>query len=303
MRTTSAATRSLRTSAAIHNRAPCTLPVTSWQLLVLRAPRPSLDGTIRQGFNPSCRIPTTRAAMTSLCTLKANLAFRRVPHASTCALPVRDLRRALCEQGTLRRSHRVSHTHARLENPSVPNPFNQPSFCPSWDRQHLPRTFPDRVSLAQASTRRPRAQHGPNLALAAVQTRRGSQNSYGRYSALVPLSPSSSPLNPRTPACYDAYTPRHDTHTRTCGCVLPHADRHLPYTQRPHTRCLSHIPCFTHSCRFTHMCRFPRTRGSTHTCTSLIHGLPLAEGKIKGSNGGESRGYGEETGGMCGDPV
>ena len=24
-----------------------------------------MDGTIRQGFNPSCRIPTTRAAMTS----------------------------------------------------------------------------------------------------------------------------------------------------------------------------------------------------------------------------------------------
>ena len=25
-----------------------------------------MDGTIRQGFTPSCRIPTTRAAMTSL---------------------------------------------------------------------------------------------------------------------------------------------------------------------------------------------------------------------------------------------
>ena len=32
-------------------------------------------------------------------------------------------------------------------------------------------------------------------------------------------------------------------------------------------------------------------------------GKRTGEGKIKGSNGGENRGYGEETGGMCGDPV
>ena len=79
-------------------------------MAAVRAPCPFSDGTIRQGFNPSCRIPTTRAAMTSPCAFKANLAFRGVPHANTCALPVRDLRRALCEQNTLCRPHRASHT-------------------------------------------------------------------------------------------------------------------------------------------------------------------------------------------------
>ena len=75
-----------------------------------------MDGTIRQGFTPSCQTPTTRAAMTSLCASpKANLALRGVHHASTCALPVRNLRRALCEQNTLRRSRRVSHTRSRRE--------------------------------------------------------------------------------------------------------------------------------------------------------------------------------------------
>ena len=91
------------------NSQPCTFGVTSWQPLALRAPRPSLDGTIRQGFS-SCRIPTTRAAMTSPCAFKANLALRGVPHANTCALPFRHLRRALCEQNTLHRPHRASHT-------------------------------------------------------------------------------------------------------------------------------------------------------------------------------------------------
>ena len=41
---------------------------------------------------------------------KANLALQGVPHASTCALPDRNLRSALCEQNTLRRLRRVSHT-------------------------------------------------------------------------------------------------------------------------------------------------------------------------------------------------
>ena len=62
---------------------------------------------------------------------KTNLAVRGVLHASTCALPVRNLRRALCEQSTPRRSRRVSNTRVRVGNPSSPNPATQPGLCPS----------------------------------------------------------------------------------------------------------------------------------------------------------------------------
>ena len=129
--------------------------VTSWQPLALRAPRPSWTAPSGRD-SPSCRIPTTRAAVTSLCALKANLALRGVPHASTCALPVRNLRSALCPSVTcaVRSANRTPcaghvefHTRARPENPSIPNPSTQPCFCPSRDRQHSPWAFPDRVSL------------------------------------------------------------------------------------------------------------------------------------------------------------
>ena len=61
---------------------------------------------------------------------KANLALRGVLHASTCALPVRNLRRALCEQNTLHRPRRVSHTRPPGE-PIRSESVSQPSFCPS----------------------------------------------------------------------------------------------------------------------------------------------------------------------------
>ena len=148
--------------------------------------------------------------------------------------------------------------------------MSQPSFCPSRDRQHPPRAFPDRVSLAQANTRRPRAQHGPNLALTAVQTRRGFRKSYGRYSAFVSnLSQSPSHSRAQAPTCHDAHTPHHDT--RTCGCVFPHADRHLPYTQRPHTCGSSHTRPFTHACHFTHAHHTTHTHGDTRTGETCHH--------------------------------
>ena len=47
---------------------------------------------------------------------------------STCALPVRNLRRALCEQNTPRRSRRVSHTCPRKE-PIRSEFTTQPGLC------------------------------------------------------------------------------------------------------------------------------------------------------------------------------
>ena len=82
-----------------------------------RVPRPSWTAPSGRD-SPSCRIPTARAPMTSPCTFKANLALRGVPHASTCALPVRNLRRTLCEQNTLRRRRRaVTHAPAWRTHP------------------------------------------------------------------------------------------------------------------------------------------------------------------------------------------
>ena len=49
--------------------------------------------------------------------------------------------------------------------------------------------------------------------------------------------------------------------------MLTHAHRHLPYTQRPHTRCLPHTRPLTHSCRF------PRTHHTIHTRGALTRGV------------------------------
>ena len=57
---------------------------------------------------------------------KTNLAIRGVLHASTCALLIRNPRRALCEQNTPRRSRRVSHTCPRKE------PIQSESNYPAW---------------------------------------------------------------------------------------------------------------------------------------------------------------------------
>ena len=114
-----------RTSAAIDGSRTLHLARDVMQLLAYLVPRPSW--TVPSGRDsPSCRIPTTRAAMTSPCALKANLALRGVPHASTCALPVRNLRRALCEQNTTRRPRRVPHTRPPGE------PIHSESVYPAW---------------------------------------------------------------------------------------------------------------------------------------------------------------------------
>ena len=131
------------------------------------APRPSSDGNIRQGF-PSCRIPTMQPRHHPAHP-KASLAFRGVPHASTCALLVRNPCRGIPDdvtgtpnparflaQAGVRVTHRGDrfarsanrthdaghmelHTHARLENPSDPNSFFQPSFCPSAGSAYIHR--------------------------------------------------------------------------------------------------------------------------------------------------------------------
>ena len=50
---------------------------------------------------------------------KTNLAIRGVLHASTCALPVRNLRRAFCEQNTPRRP--LFSREPRVGEPKVPS--------------------------------------------------------------------------------------------------------------------------------------------------------------------------------------
>ena len=125
--------------------------------------------------------------------------------------------------------------------------------------------------------------HSPNRALAAVPTRHDPHCSYGRYSALVPqLSQSSTPPHSRaqtpfytrTPVCHETHTPRHYIHTGRRGCMFAHAHRHLPHTQRPHTRCLSHTWSLTHSCRFPRTHHTAHTRGGTHPwCFTYTHRL------------------------------
>ena len=120
--------------------------------------------------------------------------------------------------------------------------------------------------------------HGPDCTLAAVPTRHGPQCNYGRYSALVShLSQSSSPSHsraqtpfyPRTPACYETHTALHYIHTGRRGCMPTHADRHLPHTQRPHTRCSPHTWSLTHT-----PCLTP-IRHTTHTHGALTRGVSL----------------------------
>ena len=107
-----------------------------------------MDGTIRQGITPSCRTPTTRAGSHDVTRAlkKTNLAIRGVLHASTCALPVRNLHRAFWEQNTPRRPRRVLHTCPRKE--PVRSEFStQPDLCPSAGPATSPRAFPDQVYL------------------------------------------------------------------------------------------------------------------------------------------------------------
>ena len=206
------------------------------------------------------------AATTSPCASQASPAFRGVPHASTCALPVHNLLCALCEQNARRRPHRALHTRPPGE-PIRSKFIIQPTFCPSAGSAHPPRAFPDRISLAQTCTWRPPAKHSTDLVLAAVQTRRGPQNSCGRYSAFVPrLVPSSSPFNPRTPACHDAYTPCHDTSTRRRGCAFPHPNRHfslIPFSHT-HTRFFSHTVFLSYTGFHSHTVFLPHMRFLLH---------------------------------------
>ena len=113
-----------------------------------------MDGTIRQGFTPSCRNPTTRAAMTSPCVSKANLAVRGVHHANECALPIRNLRRAPCEQNTPRRPRRVSHTCPRRE------PIQSKSSYPTWPLSVRGISYIHRVRFRTWSHSRSRARGG-----------------------------------------------------------------------------------------------------------------------------------------------
>ena len=77
-----------------------------------------------------------------------------------------------CFVRSTNRTHSAGHmelyTHARLENPSVPNSFPCLTSVRLRGRLESTAAFPDRVSLAQTCVWRPRAKHGTNHALAAV---------------------------------------------------------------------------------------------------------------------------------------
>ena len=191
--------------------------------------------------------------------------------------------------------HMELYTHARLENPSDPNSSIQPSFCPSAGSAYIHRVRFRTGFHSRRRTRQPRAKDGTNLAHAAVQIRRGARNSYGRYTAFVPrLVPSLSPFNRRTPTCHDAYTPCHDT--RTCGCGLPHTNRHLPLIPQPHTRgfshtrCFYHTRCFSHTQPFTHAGHFTYARRFTHTMRESQHAFcQTHEHTYRSNHTGDSR--------------
>jgi len=59
--------------------------------------------------------------------------------------------------------------------------------------------------------------------------------------------------------------------------MLMHSDRHLPYTQRPHTRCLPYTRPLTHSC-LTHTHHTTHTRGALTRGVSLTHRALLPHG-------------------------
>ena len=110
--------------------------------------------------------------------------------------------------------------------------------------------------------------HGTDRALAAVPTRPGPQCNYGRYPACVSqLSQSPSPFDTRaqTAACHETHTALHYIHTGRRGCMLTHARRHLPHTQRPHTRCFSHTRSLIHTVPHSHTAVRTRVPFPSHT--------------------------------------
>ena len=150
--------------------------------------------------------------------------------------------------------HVEFHTHVRVKNPSVPNSSTQPGLCPSAGSATSTACVsgPDLTLAAVHAGSRPL--HSTDHPHAAVQTRDGPNCNYRRYPAFVPpLSQSSSPFDSRThtPSCHETHSAFHYTpiHPGRRGCMLVHGDRHLPSTQRPHTRCHS-----------------PNTRSLTHSC-------------------------------------
>ena len=150
--------------------------------------------------------------------------------------------------------------------------------------------------------------HGPDLALAAVPTRHGPQCNYSRYSAFVLcLPPSSSPFNPRTPACYDAQTPLHHIHTGrrgTCSRMptvisLTHSDLTHAVSLtlgRSLTRAVSlaHAASSTRGAPFTH-----GVLGSTHSgtlaTTPLTHAVPSTH-RVSSTHGGALTPFTAHTG-------
>ena len=151
--------------------------------------------------------------------------------------------------------------------------------------------------------------HGTDRPLAAVKTRHGPQCNYSRYPAFVSQpSQSSSPFNTHAPACHDAQTAFHYTHTHPGrrGCMLTHGGRHLPHTHSDLThavfltlgRSLTHRASLTHTIAFTHagaltrgvsFIRGVRTRVPLHSHTrdhSLTRGASSIHGVLGSTHSG-----------------
>ena len=94
-------------------------------------PRPFMDGTIRQGFTPSCQIPTHTCSHDVTLRIQKQTSQSEVFTTRAHVL----CPSVTCTVHSANRAHHAGHvefhTRVRVENPSSPNPDTQPGLCPS----------------------------------------------------------------------------------------------------------------------------------------------------------------------------
>ena len=183
-----------------------------------------MDSTIWQGFTPSCRIPTTRAAMTSPCAPQKQTSqsegFSTRAHVLCPSVT--------CAMHSANRTHHAGHvgfhTRVHVKNPSVPNSTTQPGLCPSAGSA---------TSTACVS--------GPGLTLAAEHVGVSYVAQHGP-SARCRVDPGRSQLElPLLPGiCLATVAVAFSTHaTHTCvsrrpDCIPPNYHSYPHWETRPH---------------------------------------------------------------------